>query len=100
MPVLIYFGKSKRKGKKYQMVFKNPDLNIHFGADGYEDYTIHKDNERKERYLKRHMKNEDWTKLNPGSLSRWILWNKPTLKESLRDFIKRFKIEDRRKNKI
>ena len=35
---------------------------IHFGAKKqfYEDFTIHKDPERKERYIERHSKNEDW----------------------------------------
>jgi hypothetical protein len=57
------------------------------------DYTIHKDNERKERYLTRHEKNEEWDKpTTPGALSRWILWNKKTLKASIADFKKRFNL--------
>ena len=55
------------------------------------DYTMHKDDERKERYLTRHEKNEEWDKpTTPGALSRWILWNKKTLKASIADFKKRF----------
>jgi len=33
---------------------------IHFGSAGMSDYTIHKDKERKERFLARHRKNEEW----------------------------------------
>jgi hypothetical protein len=65
----------------------------HFGAVGYEDFTIHKDEERKKLYLERHEKNENWN--NPttaGSLSRFILWNKKTLKASINDYKKRFNL--------
>jgi len=38
--------KSSRKNKKYMLV--TPDSKkIHFGANGYSDYTIHKDDKRK-----------------------------------------------------
>ena len=32
---------------------------IHFGSRGMSDFTIHKDPERKERYIDRHSKHED-----------------------------------------
>ena len=73
----FHIMKSNRKNKKYIAMFKN-GTNIHFGDNRYEDFTIHKDTERKRLYLLRHGK-EDWT--NPysaGSLSRWILWNLPS----------------------
>ena len=58
------------------------------------DYTIHKDKKRKERYMKRHKVNENWNDpTTSGSLSRYILWNKPTLKASIEDYRKRFKIK-------
>jgi len=53
---------------------------IHFGAANMSDFTLNKNEDRKQRYIARHnTKREDWTKINPGSLSRYILWNKPTL---------------------
>ena len=82
--------KSPRKTKKYQLV--GSGVNIHFGAKGYQDYTTHHDDQRKERYIKRHS-NEDWTKINAGSLSRYILWNKKTLTASVKDFEKRFGVK-------
>ena len=64
----------------------------HFGAANYSDYTIHKDSERKKRYLKRHRYNENWNDpTTAGYLSRWILWNKPTITESIKDTNNRFK---------
>ena len=51
--------KSNRKDKKYMVKFVNENgkINtIHFGAFGMSDYTINKDEKRKERYIKRHSK--------------------------------------------
>lgn len=90
--------KSKVKGKKFTAIFDCPKCNktkvIHFGAKGMSDYTIHKDEERMKRYLNRHKANEDWNNpLTAGALSRWILWNKPSYEESVKDFIDRFNLE-------
>ena len=64
---------------------------IHFGAKGASDFTIHKDPERKQRYIDRHSKNEDWNNpLSAGFYSRWLLWNRPTLEDSIRDTNRRF----------
>ena len=51
------------------------------------DYTIHKDIERRNRYIKRHKKDlrtNDPTRA--GYLSMYILWNKKSYKASLNDF--------------
>lgn len=66
---------------------------IHFGAQGSEDYTIHKDPERVARYIARHRVAEDWTKkgiTTAGFWSRWLLWNLPTIAASARDIGRRF----------
>ena len=63
----------------------------HFGAAGMSDYTIHKDPGRKQRYLDRHRKNENWNDpTSAGSLSRYILWGLPSLSASITDYKKRF----------
>ena len=92
--------KSNKKGKILMAIFDCPKCNvkkiIHFGASGMSDFTKHKDPQRKERYLKRHKKNENWNNpLTAGALSRWILWNKPTLKASIEDFENRFKLKSK-----
>lgn len=67
---------------------------IKFGAQGYSDYTMHHDKARRERYLLRHKLREDWDNpLAPGTLSRYILWNKPTVFSSLADYLRRFQIK-------
>ena len=90
----VILKKSNRKNKKYSAIlFNNKKIKtLHFGQYGASDYTRHKDDERKERYIKRHKKRENWNELNPGSFSRWILWNKKTLSASIKDMEKRFNI--------
>ena len=63
----------------------------HFGQAGASDFTIHKDPMRKNRYLDRHSKNEDWhNPLTAAFYATNSLWNKPTITESIRDTNKRF----------
>jgi hypothetical protein len=66
---------------------------VHFGAKGYSDFTTTKDEDKKKAYLARHKANEDWNDpYSAGALSRWILWNKPTLQASIADYKKRFNL--------
>lgn len=77
-----YLGKngklyiSNRKDKKYY-VFDDNNNKIHFGQMGYEDFTKHKDEQRRQNYLKRasNIKGE-WrqNKFSPNNLSINILW--------------------------
>ena len=89
---LISIKPSTKSTKKYMATFDDGKV-VHFGAKGYSDFTIHKDESRKQRYITRHSANESWNNpQTPGALSRWILWNKPTLQASIRDFKKRFNL--------
>lgn len=86
----IIIKPSNKQEKKYMAIIDDRKT-IHFGAAGYEDYTILKDIERKQRYIDRHKTTEHWNNpLTPGFWSRWLLWNKPTITESIRDTNKRF----------
>ena len=95
--------KSLKPKKKYDAVFLTPDGKeklVPFGQKGYNDFILFNEKEgakianmHKERYLNRHKKNENWEKPDtPGALSRWILWNKKTLKASLKDYKNKFKV--------
>jgi Family of unknown function (DUF5754) len=95
---LVKITKSTRSDKKLMAIFRDCKTGrtktIHFGAAGMSDFTKHKDPERKQRYINRHKSNENWKDpTTAGSLSRWILWNKPTLSASIADYKKRFKFE-------
>ena len=50
----VVISKSTNKNKKYDVVVDGKKIS--FGAATYSDYTIHKDPERKERYIARHKK--------------------------------------------
>jgi hypothetical protein len=69
---------------------------VRFGAVGYSDYTVHKDRERRRRYIARHgMGREDWSDPNTaGFWSRWLLWGEHTsLEANLRDISKRLRTQ-------
>ncbi len=73
--------------------YKKKITTNHFGASGYEVYPDHQDLQRKMNYLARHEKKENWNDyMSTGSLSRWILWNKVSLNESIKDYMYRFKL--------
>ena len=81
----VVIQRSDKPGKKYDAVI-NGNKVISFGAKGYEDFTIHKDVKRREHYIKRHS-NECWDKANlasPAFMSRWILWEKPSINEAIK----------------
>ena len=88
---LYTLEKSSNPKKKYMITIISKKTNrqktIHFGANGMSDYTIHKDEARKARYINRHNSmNEDWNDPeSAGFYARWVLWNKPTLKDSWND---------------
>jgi len=93
--VSVKIEKATAKGKKYKAIFFDDKgkriKTTSFGSAGSSDYTIHGDKERKQRYLDRHKSRENWNDyMSAGSLSRFILWNKPTLEGSIKDYRKRF----------
>ena len=90
----VVLRKSKRKNKKYSI--NMGQMIHHFGDSRYEDYTQHQNELRKSSYLSRHSVRENWTKSGihtSGFWSRWLLWNKPNIKESIKDIQKRFDIK-------
>ena len=71
---------STRKNNKY-MVTLSSGKKIHFGSPKYEDFTIHKDEDRRKKYLARakKIKNKkgELTYTNPESSNYWsvnLLW--------------------------
>ena len=97
MPINIEISKASNPIKKYKAVIQQPSgrtKTIHFGQAGASDMTQHKNEQRKNNYIQRHAKREDWTASGydtAGWMSRYILWNKPTITESIKDTNSRFK---------
>jgi hypothetical protein len=94
---------STAKGKKWTAIFcmckgeskccDNDKKKVHFGSAGMDDFTITKDKEQRERYLKRHKKDlRTNDPMKPGYLSYYLLWNKPSLQESIKDYKKKFNL--------
>ena len=88
--------------KKFDAVFENTDGRTKvqpFGQKGYNDFILYNSKydsntakEHKKRYIARHRGMgetfRDPTKAQ--TLSRYVLWNKKTLKSSIRDYKQRF----------
>ena len=90
---LVSITKATDNKHKFTAVFAEPKKTVHFGQAGADDVTKTKNVLQKEAYLARHKKRENWDiPTSAGSLSRWILWNLPTLNASIEDYKKRFKI--------
>ena len=93
--VFVQLKKATTKGKKYTAVFYNENrekiATTSFGAVGYQDFTQHKDEDRKQAYLARHRANENWNDYkSAGSLSFHLLWSKPSLSASYNAYLKKF----------
>ena len=93
----VIIKKSTNEKKKYMAIFyenKKKIKTTHFGAAGMSDYTKHKDKSRKKRYISRHKSRENWNNfMSAGSLSRYILWGEPTLRESIKKYKEKFNLE-------
>ena len=90
----VVLAKPKKLVKKYDARIDGTKT-VSFGQKGASDYTKHKNTYRKDRYIDRHKNNEGWTKSGAktaGFYSKHVLWNKPTLKASIDDSNKMFKI--------
>ena len=94
----VIIKKSTNSNKKYMAIFKDElgkkVKTTHFGAAGMSDYTKHKDKKRKQRYLTRHRRRENWNNyMSAGCLSRYILWGEPTLRASILKYKRKFRLK-------
>ena len=89
---IVIIQPSTRKLKKFDAIV-NGTKTVSFGQRGASDFTIHKDELRKQRYISRHSgMGEDWDDpLTSGFYAENVLWNLPTLQESIDDMNKRFR---------
>ncbi len=100
-PRSVEIKRSSNPEKKLMAVFEDKDgkkiKTTHFGQRGASDYTKHGEKERMQRYLERHgggtttSTKENWKDpTTAGALSRWVLWNKPSLSGSFSNYKSRF----------
>lgn len=90
-PLTLY--PSKVRGKRYTIYVPrgNRVVKIDFGSSDHDNYTIHKDSERKRLYQIRHKNDHINDPYSAGFWSWWVLWNKPSLQDSLKDAISKGK---------
>lgn len=97
---LLKVSKSKKNDKKLDALFeleddkKIYDKVVSFGYndpdDKMNDYTRHKDKNRRNMYIIRHAVDlRTGSPIRPGFLSLFLLWNKPDLKQSIKDYVNR-----------
>jgi len=92
---LISITPSTKADKKYMAIFDNDGRRktVHFGQKNADDFTLTKNLDQKNRYQTRHRKDlETKDPTRAGYLAWYILWNKPTLTESIRDYRQRFNL--------
>ena len=102
----ISLKKSTDGTHKYEATIYNETTKrnntVKFGSASNKDYTIYSKDDKekaeimKKAYIARHgaeKAGENWGKSGantPGFFSRWVLWNKKTISESVADMKKRF----------
>ena len=91
--------KSDKPNKKFVILMNDGKMKHYFGQAGAKDFTLHDPqirDSRKRAYIQRHKSREDWTKSGihtSGFWSKHLLWNKPTIEESIKDTEKKFNVK-------
>lgn len=80
----IYYPYPSTDSTHKYLIITSTGKKLRFGRKGYEHYTEgHLDEERKQRYLDRHKKRENWNDFNSaGAWSAKFLWKYPSYKEA------------------
>jgi len=89
---LVSIKPSKREQKKLVATFSD-GKQINFGQKDSKTYVNGASDTTRKAYIARHKVNEDWDKVNPASLSRFILWgNSKNLNDNIQAFKRKFKL--------
>ena len=93
---LLRVVKSKKEGKKWDAIFlkdNDKEKTVSFGQKGADDFIKTNDVPQRRRYRNRHKKDlETNDPTRAGYLAYFLLWNKPTLEASIKDYKKRFNL--------
>jgi len=92
---LLSVKPSSKEGKKMVATLSNNGRTkkIHFGSKGSTTFVNGANANKKQAYIDRHRVNENWNSVNPGSLSRYILWGPSTnISKNIQSYKNRFKV--------
>lgn len=96
---------SDKPDKRYMAVFYDKNKKVKTTHFGYaitdrgikkygSTYIDHKNDDLKEAYIARHKVNEDFNDyMSAGSLSRYILWEKKSLRDAINNYKRRFRLD-------
>ncbi len=90
--------KGTAKNKKWKAIFYDAEgkkiKTTQFGDNRYQDYTQHKDKERRKKYRARHEKDlAKGSYQSAGYLSYYLLWgDSVSLKSNIKEYKKKFKL--------
>jgi len=83
-------SKSTRSDKKW-MVKTPGGETIHFGADGYKDFTLGATPQERLAYIARHEPRENWNSPSTaGFWSRWLLWERSNIGSAIKNIESKF----------
>ena len=97
--VKMVIEKGTAKNKKWKAIFYDDTgkkiRTSQFGDNRYQDYTQHRDKERRNKYRERHKKDlASGDYMKPGFLSFYILWGVSTsLQSNIKSYKKKFKLK-------
>jgi hypothetical protein len=97
--VKMVIEKATAKNKKWKAIFYDDKgkkiKTTQFGDNRYEDYSQHKDKQRRSKYLTRHKKDlEKGDYMSAGYLSYYILWGQSAaLKTNISNYKKKFNLK-------
>ena len=92
--MLVRVEEINEKNKRFKAYFSDGTI-TKVGQTGSKTYIDHNDKILKLNYIKRHIKDlrtNDYKR--SGYLSLFLLWNKPNLKDSIKDFNRKIKNND------
>lgn len=91
---LLKVVKSDVKGKKWTAVFEKDGKEYvrHFGATGYNDFTLSATEQQKINYKNRHRSGANAPADTPNALSYHILWNTKSRLKNIELFKKKYNV--------
>lgn len=100
MDKTYYLQKLSNDKKKYSVQLPNSKKHVKFGAEGMMDYTLYYKKDGKEvadkhrdSYKARHKSDKLHDLEMPGFWAMNLLWNQPTVKQSIKDIEKKHNIK-------